>query len=137
LTTLSPRSSGFVRARSSREHKLKNVDVDIPRDSLVVFSGISGSGKSSLALATIYAEAQRRYFESVAPYARRGPTNAVGRIFVDYQPGATNVVVLTNLIAKSLAKPKSGNGVDGALRNAAVTVNKAVAKTATTARRRV
>ena len=63
--------SAFVRVRGAREHNLKDVDVDIPRDSLVVFSGISGSGKSSLAFATIYAEAQRRYFESVAPYARR------------------------------------------------------------------
>ncbi|MDR6859561.1 excinuclease ABC subunit UvrA [Variovorax guangxiensis] len=62
---------GFVRVRGAREHNLKNVDVDIPRDALVVFSGVSGSGKSSLAFGTIYAEAQRRYFESVAPYARR------------------------------------------------------------------
>ncbi len=62
---------GFVRVRGAREHNLKNVDVDIPRDSLVVFTGISGSGKSSLAFGTLYAEAQRRYFESVAPYARR------------------------------------------------------------------
>src|ERR1700676_4323789 len=61
----------FVRVRGAREHNLKNVDVDIPRDSLVVFTGISGSGKSSLAFGTLYAEAQRRYFESVAPYARR------------------------------------------------------------------
>ena len=60
-----------MRVRGAREHNLKNVDVDIPRDKLVVFSGVSGSGKSSLAFATIYAEAQRRYFESVAPYARR------------------------------------------------------------------
>jgi len=63
--------SGFVRVRGAREHNLRNVDVDVPRDALVVFSGVSGSGKSSLAFATIYAEAQRRYFESVAPYARR------------------------------------------------------------------
>ena len=60
-----------MRVRGAREHNLKNVDVDIPRDALVVFSGISGSGKSSLAFSTLYAEAQRRYFESVAPYARR------------------------------------------------------------------
>ena len=64
-------SSGFVRVRGAREHNLKSVDVDIPRDALVVFTGISGSGKSSLAFGTLYAEAQRRYFESVAPYARR------------------------------------------------------------------
>jgi excinuclease ABC subunit A len=63
--------SGFVRVRGAREHNLKNVDVDIPRDALVVFTGVSGSGKSSLAFGTLYAEAQRRYLESVSPYARR------------------------------------------------------------------
>lgn len=62
---------GMVRVRGAREHNLKNVDVDIPRDALVVFTGVSGSGKSSLAFGTLYAEAQRRYFESVSPYARR------------------------------------------------------------------
>ncbi|MEL4411480.1 hypothetical protein, partial [Shewanella algae] len=62
--------SEYVQVRGAREHNLKNIDVDIPRDSLVVFSGVSGSGKSSLAFGTLYAEAQRRYFESVAPYAR-------------------------------------------------------------------
>ncbi|CAG1018932.1 UvrABC system protein A [Burkholderiaceae bacterium] len=65
------RHDRFVRVRGAREHNLKNVDVDVPRDALVVFSGVSGSGKSSLAFGTLYAEAQRRYFESVAPYARR------------------------------------------------------------------
>ena len=63
--------NGFVRVRGAREHNLKNVDVDIPRDALVVFTGVSGSGKSSLAFGTLYAEAQRRYLESVSPYARR------------------------------------------------------------------
>ncbi len=62
---------GFVRVRGAREHNLKNIDVDIPRDALVVFTGVSGSGKSSLAFGTLYAEAQRRYLESVSPYARR------------------------------------------------------------------
>ncbi len=65
------KSGGFVRVRGAREHNLKNVDVDIPRDALVVFTGVSGSGKSSLAFGTLYAEAQRRYLESVSPYARR------------------------------------------------------------------
>ncbi len=60
-----------VQVRGAREHNLKNVDVDVPRDALVVFSGISGSGKSSLAFGTLYAESQRRFLESVAPYARR------------------------------------------------------------------
>ena len=63
--------NGCVRVRGAREHNLKNVSLDIPRDAFVVFTGVSGSGKSSLAFGTIYAEAQRRYFESVAPYARR------------------------------------------------------------------
>jgi len=64
-------ASGFVRVRGAREHNLKNVDVDIPRDAFVAFTGVSGSGKSSLAFSTLYAEAQRRYLESVSPYARR------------------------------------------------------------------
>src|ERR1700733_450742 len=62
---------GFVRVRGAREHNLKNVDLTVPRDALVVFTGVSGSGKSSLAFGTLYAEAQRRYLESVSPYARR------------------------------------------------------------------
>jgi excinuclease ABC subunit A len=63
--------TGFVQVRGARQHNLKNIDLDIPRDALVVFTGVSGSGKSSLAFGTLYAEAQRRYLESVAPYARR------------------------------------------------------------------
>ncbi|MFE4230295.1 ABC transporter [Arthrobacter sp. NPDC056886] len=64
-------TDGFVQVRGARENNLRNVDVDVPRDAIVAFTGVSGSGKSSLAFGTIYAEAQRRYFESVAPYARR------------------------------------------------------------------
>ncbi|OAJ47176.1 excinuclease ABC subunit UvrA [Pseudomonas marginalis] len=71
LPPITAQQHGFVRVRGAREHNLQNVDVDIPRDALVVFTGVSGSGKSSLAFSTVYAEAQRRYFESVAPYARR------------------------------------------------------------------
>jgi excinuclease ABC subunit A len=65
------KNDGFVQVRGAREHNLKNIDVAIPRDALVVFTGVSGSGKSSLAFGTLYAEAQRRYLESVSPYARR------------------------------------------------------------------
>ena len=64
-------TDGCVHVRGAREHNLKNIDLDIPRDALVVFTGVSGSGKSSLAFGTLYAEAQRRYLESVSPYARR------------------------------------------------------------------
>jgi excinuclease ABC subunit A len=66
-----PSPTGFVHVRGARVHNLKNIDVRIPRDALVAFTGVSGSGKSSLAFGTLYAEAQRRYLESVAPYARR------------------------------------------------------------------
>jgi len=65
------RMAGSIRVRGAREHNLKNIDVDIPRDSLTVITGLSGSGKSSLAFDTIYAEGQRRYVESLSAYARQ------------------------------------------------------------------
>ncbi|MFF7559413.1 ATP-binding cassette domain-containing protein [Streptomyces pseudovenezuelae] len=77
----------YVRVRGAREHNLQGVDVDVPRDVLAVFTGVSGSGKSSLAFGTVYAEAQRRYFESVAPYARR----------LIHQVGAPKVGEITGL----------------------------------------
>src|SRR6266849_4638205 len=61
----------IISIRGAREHNLKSVDLDIPRDELVVFTGLSGSGKSSLAFDTIYAEGQRRYVESLSAYARQ------------------------------------------------------------------
>lgn len=61
----------YIRIKGASEHNLKNIDVDIPRDSLVVLTGLSGSGKSSLAFDTIYAEGQRRYMESLSSYARQ------------------------------------------------------------------
>src|SRR5471032_1780552 len=64
-------SSRFIRVRGAREHNLKNISVDIPREQLVVLTGLSGSGKSSLAFDTIYAEGQRRYVESLSAYARQ------------------------------------------------------------------
>ncbi len=62
---------GFLKIRGARQNNLQNIDVEIPRNAFVVFTGVSGSGKSSLAFGTIYAEAQRRYFDSISPYARR------------------------------------------------------------------
>lgn len=61
----------YIKIRGAREHNLKNIDVDIPRDSFTVLTGLSGSGKSSLAFDTIYAEGQRRYMESLSSYARQ------------------------------------------------------------------
>ncbi|MEU0126341.1 excinuclease ABC subunit UvrA [Streptomyces sp. NPDC006289] len=91
----------YVRVRGAREHNLRDVDVDIPRDVLAVFTGVSGSGKSSLAFGTIYAEAQRRYFESVAPYARR----------LIHQVGAPDVGEITGLPpAVSLEQRRSAPG---------------------------
>ena len=63
--------AGHITVRGAREHNLKNIDVAIPRDSLTVITGLSGSGKSSLAFDTIYAEGQRRYVESLSAYARQ------------------------------------------------------------------
>ncbi|MEV5610746.1 excinuclease ABC subunit UvrA [Streptomyces sp. NPDC052225] len=101
-----PRHDGLVRVRGAREHNLQGVDVDIPRDVLAVFTGVSGSGKSSLAFGTIYAEAQRRYFESVAPYARR----------LIHQVGAPKVGEITGLppavsLQQSRSAPTSRSSV--------------------------
>ncbi|MFN8982119.1 MAG: excinuclease ABC subunit A, partial [Alphaproteobacteria bacterium] len=63
--------TGHIRIRGARQHNLKNLDLDIPRDTLTVITGLSGSGKSSLAFDTIYAEGQRRYVESLSAYARQ------------------------------------------------------------------
>ena len=61
----------MIKIRGARQHNLKNINLDIPRDKLVVITGLSGSGKSSIAFDTIYAESQRRYVESLSAYARR------------------------------------------------------------------
>ena len=67
----SPVDGKTLSIRGAREHNLKNVDLDLPRDKLIVMTGLSGSGKSSLAFDTIYAEGQRRYVESLSAYARQ------------------------------------------------------------------
>ena len=68
-------SSKNIFVKGAREHNLKNIDLEIPRDQLVVFTGLSGSGKSSLAFDTIYAEGQRRYVESLSSYRPSSSTD--------------------------------------------------------------
>jgi excinuclease ABC subunit A len=80
-------TDGFIEVRGAREHNLRDVDVALPRDAFVVVTGVSGSGKSSLAFGTVYAQAQLHYFESVAPYARR----------LLHQVGAPDVDEITGL----------------------------------------
>ncbi len=92
-TDLPEGSSGWIKVRGAREHNLRDVDVDLPRDCLVAFTGVSGSGKSSLAFGTVFAESQRRYFESVAPYARR-LMSQVGAPEVDTIEGMPPAVAL-------------------------------------------
>ena len=65
------REQEFIKIRGAKEHNLKNIDLDIPRNEMIVFTGLSGSGKSALAFDTIYAEGQRRYMESLSSYARQ------------------------------------------------------------------
>ncbi|WP_415393363.1 excinuclease ABC subunit UvrA [Paracoccus sp. SJTW-4] len=81
----------FIEVRGAREHNLKNVDMDIPRDRLVVITGLSGSGKSSLAFDTIYAEGQRRYVESLSAYARQF-LDMMGKPDVDHITGLSPAI---------------------------------------------
>src|ERR1700723_2420074 len=101
------RFTGFVRVRGAREHNLKNIDLDNPRDALVVFTGVSGSGKSSLAFGTLYAEAQRRYLESVAPYARR-LFDQMGIPEVDRIDGLPPAVALPQQRGSPTTRPSAG-----------------------------
>ena len=81
--------------KGAREHNLKNIDIEIPRDKLVVFTGLSGSGKSSLAFDTIYAEGQRRYVESLSSYARMF-LGQMDKPDVDYIEGLSPCLLYTS-----------------------------------------
>ncbi|WP_407572526.1 excinuclease ABC subunit A [Deinococcus altitudinis] len=100
--------SGFVQVRGAREHNLKDVSLRVPRNALVVFTGVSGSGKSSLAFGTLYAEAQRRYLESVSPYARR-LFHQVGAPDVDAIEGLPPAVALQQQRGAPTARSSVGS----------------------------
>lgn len=90
-------SDARLSVRGARVHNLRNVDLEIPRDSLVVFTGLSGSGKSSLAFDTIFAEGQRRYVESLSAYARQFLVQ-VDRPDVDFIEGLSPAVSIDQRI---------------------------------------
>src|SRR5436190_15376412 len=93
--------------RGAREHNLKNIDLELPRDKLVVITGLSGSGKSSLAFDTIYAEGQRRYVETLSPYARQF-LEQMGKPDVDSIDGLSPAISIEQ---KSISKnPRSTVG---------------------------
>lgn len=91
--------------KGAREHNLKNIDVEIPREKLVVLTGLSGSGKSSLAFDTIYAEGQRRYVESLSSYARMFLGQMENRMLI-----ALRDFLLQYLSTKNNLKKSSFNG---------------------------
>ncbi|WP_188973515.1 excinuclease ABC subunit UvrA [Deinococcus aerolatus] len=103
-----PAFSGYVQVRGAREHNLKDLSLRVPRDALVVFTGVSGSGKSSLAFGTLYAEAQRRYLESVSPYARR-LFHQVGAPDVDAIEGLPPAVALQQQRGAPTARSSVGS----------------------------
>lgn len=97
-----------VRVRGARQNNLKNVDIDLPRNALVVFTGISGSGKSSLAFGTLFAESQRRYLDSVSPFARR-LIDQVGEPDVDEIEGLPPAVALQQQRGTPTARSSVGS----------------------------
>ncbi len=111
MTTPPGRDEGWrdgVQVRGARQNNLKGVDLDVPRDALVVFTGVSGSGKSSLAFGTLFAESQRRYLESVSPYARR-LIDQVGVPDVDSVEGMPPAVALQQQRAGGNARSTVGS----------------------------
>src|SRR5258708_8169344 len=96
-----------IRIRGARTHNLKNIDLDLPRDRLIVFTGLSGSGKSSLAFDTISAEGQRRYLESLSSYAKRF-VSQVKKPDVDFVFGLSPVISIKQ--KTSVNNPRSTVG---------------------------
>src|SRR5215472_8653542 len=99
----SPDPISHIRIRGARQHNLKNLDVDLPRGRLTVITGVSGSGKSSLAFDTLYAEGQRRYVESVSTYAKQF-LDRLPRPEVDAIHGLTPAVAIQQVSAARSAR---------------------------------
>src|ERR1700755_1220850 len=97
-------AEGFIKIGAAREHNLKNLTLSIPRDKLVVITGLSGSGKSSLAFDTIYAEGQRRYVESLSAYARQF-LDQMEKPEVDFIEGLSPAIAIEQ--RSSVANPRS------------------------------
>src|SRR5579885_2793541 len=100
-----------IRIRGAREHNLKNIDLDLPRDRLIVITGLSGSGKSSLAFDTIYAEGQRRYLESLSSFAKRFVTQ-VAKPDVDFVYGLSPVISIEQKTTGSNPRSTAGTMTD-------------------------
>jgi excinuclease ABC subunit A len=109
--TESPDGAAFIRIRGARQHNLKNLDLDLPRRRLTVVTGVSGSGKSSLAFDTIYAEGQRRYVESVSSYARQF-LERLPRPDVDSIHGLTPAVAIQQVAAARSARSTVGTATE-------------------------
>ena len=91
----------FIHVKGAKQHNLKNIDLDIPRDKLTVITGLSGSGKSSLAFDTLYAEGQRRYVESLSAYARQF-LDRIEKPKIDKITGLCPAIALEQKISSSI-----------------------------------
>ena len=100
-------SNKFIFVKGAREHNLKNIDLMIPRDKFVVFTGLSGSGKSSLAFDTLYAEGQRRYIESLSAYARQF-LGQMEKPDVDYIEGLSTAIAIDQKTTRTNARSTIG-----------------------------
>src|SRR5580765_1711415 len=103
--------SGVIRVSGAREHNLKNISLEIPREKLVVVTGLSGSGKSSLAFDTIYAEGQRRYMESLSSFAKRFVAQ-VAKPDVDFMFGLSPVISIEQKTIASNPRSTVGTMTD-------------------------
>jgi excinuclease ABC subunit A len=111
LTHPAPEPDAFIRIRGARQHNLKNIDLDLPRGRLTVVTGVSGSGKSSLAFDTLYAEGQRRYVESVSSYAKQF-LDRLPRPDVDAIHGLTPAVAIRQVAAARSARSTVGTATE-------------------------